>query len=56
MGNRWLRFTPNEVTASNHSPVAFQLNEDGTVTVGTKQQEMDLAAEQFAREILHEPQ
>ena len=56
MGNRWLRFTPNEVTASNHAPLAFQLNEDGTATVGTKQQEMDFAAEHFAREILHEPQ
>ena len=56
MGGRWLRFTPNEVTASNLAPLAFQLNEDGTATVGTKQQEMDLAAEQFAREILHEPQ
>jgi hypothetical protein len=56
VGSRWLRFTPNEVTASDHAPLAFQLNEDGTATVGTKQQEMDLAAEQFAREILHEPQ
>jgi len=56
VGSRWLRFTPNEVTASNHSPLAFQLNENGTATVGTKQQEMDLAAEQLAREILHETQ
>ena len=56
VGSRWLRFTPDEVTASNHSPLAFHLNEDGTATVGTNQQEMDLAAEQFAREILHEPQ
>ncbi|HZQ45204.1 MAG TPA: hypothetical protein VFA99_18275 [Acidobacteriaceae bacterium] len=56
MGNRWLRFTPNEVTASNHSPLEFRLNEDGTATVGTIKREMDLAAEQFAREILHEPQ
>ena len=56
VGSRWLRFTPNEVTASNHPPLAFQLNENGTATVGSKQQEMDLAAEHFAREILHEPQ
>ena len=56
VGGRWLRFTTNEVTASNHLPVAFQLNEDGTATVGSTQQEMDLAAEQFAREILHDPQ
>jgi hypothetical protein len=56
VGGRWLRFTPNEVTASNHSPFAFHLNENGTATVGSTQQEMDLAAEQFAREMLHEPQ
>ena len=54
MGGRWLRFTPNEVTASNHPPLAFQLNENGTVTVGNTQYEMDLAAEQFAREMMHE--
>ncbi len=53
MGSRWLRFTPNEVTASNHPPLAFHLNEDGTATVGNQpQQEMDIVAEQFAREIL----
>ena len=56
VGSRWLRFTPEQVTASNHQPFAFQLNEIGTATVGSTQQEMDLAAEQFAREILHEPQ
>ena len=53
VGSRWLRFTPIEVTASNHPPLAFHLNEDGTATVGNQpQQEMDIAAEQFAREIL----
>jgi hypothetical protein len=53
VGSRWLRFTPEQVTASNHSPLAFHLNEDGTATVGNQpQQEMDIAAEQFAREIL----
>jgi hypothetical protein len=57
VGSRWLRFTPNEVTASNHSPLAFHLNENGTAMVGNgPEQEMDLAAEHFAREILHEPQ
>jgi hypothetical protein len=56
VGSRWLRFTPNEVTASNHPALAFHLNENGTATVGSTQREMDLAAEQFAREILHEPQ
>jgi hypothetical protein len=53
VGSRWLRFTPNEVIASNNPPVFFRLNENGTATVGIQpQQEMDIAAEQFAREIL----
>jgi hypothetical protein len=53
VSSRWLRFTPDEVTASNHSPLTFHLNEDGTATIGNQlQQEMDIAAEQFAREIL----
>ena len=53
VGSRWIRFTPNEVTASDHPPLAFHLNEDGTATVGSQpQQEMDIAAEQFARELL----
>jgi len=53
VGSRWLRFTPNEVIASNHPPVFFRLNENGTATIGNQpQQEMDIAAEQFAREIL----
>jgi hypothetical protein len=53
VGSRWLRFTPTEVTASDHPPLAFRLNENGTATVGNQpQQEMDIAAEQFAREIL----
>jgi hypothetical protein len=56
VGSRWLRFTPEQVSASNHPSLAFQLNENGTATIGTKEQEMDLAAEQIAREILHEPQ
>jgi hypothetical protein len=56
VGSRWLRFTLNEVTASDHPPLAFGLNENGTATVGTKEQEMDLAAEQFTREILQDPQ
>jgi hypothetical protein len=53
VGSRWLRFTPEQVTASNDSSLAFQLNENGTATIGNQpQQEMDIAAEQFAREIL----
>ncbi|HEY5382071.1 MAG TPA: transcriptional regulator [Acidobacteriaceae bacterium] len=57
VGSRWLRFTPNEVTASNQPPLPFHLNENGTATIGNKaEQEMDLAAEHFAREIMDLPQ
>lgn len=53
VGSRWLCFTPNEVTASNQPPLPFHLNENGTATVGNgPEQEMDLAAEHFAREMM----
>jgi hypothetical protein len=54
VNDRWLRFTPTEVQQSNASPTSFQLNENGTVTLNHQpEQEMDMAAEQFAREMLH---
>jgi head-tail adaptor len=64
VGSRWLRFTPNEVTASNRPPLPFHLNENGTATVGSTDKEtiepreiaMDLAAEHFAREMMQSPQ
>jgi len=35
----------------------FALNENGTVTInGVPEEEMDLAAERLAREMLHPPQ
>ena len=38
-------------------PQAFALNENGTVTInGAPEEEMDLAAERLAREMLHPPQ
>jgi hypothetical protein len=53
VGSRWLRFTPTEVASSDHPPLPFHLNENGTATVSnTPEQEMDLAAEHFAREML----
>jgi hypothetical protein len=64
VGSRWLRFTPNEVTASHQPPLPFHLNENGTATIGNADKEtaepreiaMDLAAEHFAREIMESPQ
>ena len=53
VGARWLRFTANEVEESGHSPRPFHLNENGTVAVaGAPEEEMDIAAEHFAREMM----
>jgi hypothetical protein len=53
VGIHWLRFTPSEMTADNNRPVPFRLNQDGTVTIGDVTEEMDLAAERLAREMMH---
>ena len=53
VGPHWLRFTPAQVEASQHPPQPFYLNENGTVTLaGNPEEEMDIAAERFARELL----
>ena len=53
VNDRWLRFTGTEVQQSNAASTSFSLNENGTVTINHQpEQEMDIAAEQFAREIL----
>jgi hypothetical protein len=53
VNDRWLRFTPATLQPSNAPPQPFTLNENGTITLNHQpEQEMDLAAEQFAREIL----
>jgi hypothetical protein len=57
VNDRWLRFIPTEIQQSNAIPTPFTLNENGTVTINHQsEQEMDMAAEQFARAILHPPQ
>ena len=54
VNDRWLRFTPTEIQQSNAAPIPFTLNENGTVTLNHQpEQEMDMAAEQLAREMLH---
>ena len=53
VGNRWTRFTPVEIVHSQGSTMKFRLNEDGTVSRdGHADEEMDLAAEEIAREML----
>ena len=62
VGSRWLKFTEREMQHGStqeisEAPHAFALNENGTVTInGAPEEEMDLAAERLAREMLHPPQ
>jgi hypothetical protein len=54
VGTSWLKFTHAEILSSDGTPLSFSLNEDGTVTIaGAPAEEMDMAAERFAREMLH---
>lgn len=53
VGTRWARFTRSAVDGSDRVPSSFRLNENGTVTLGNgPEEEMDVAAEQIAREML----
>ncbi|ADW69438.1 hypothetical protein [Granulicella tundricola] len=49
---RWLRFTETEQQSSEGMQQGFALNEDGTVTLGGKIEEMDLTAERITREMM----
>ncbi len=56
VGPHWLRFTPASFQADIHPSQPFHLNENGTVTLaGHPEEEMDIAAERFARELLSLP-
>ena len=53
VGPRWLRFTPTQLEGSDTLSQPFHLNEDGAVTLASHPpEEMDIAAERFARELL----
>lgn len=53
VGPRWLRFTPSLLEGDQTPPSPFHLNEDGTVSLAdSPPEEMDMAAERFARELL----
>jgi hypothetical protein len=62
VGSRWLRFTENAMQCGSTQeisevPEPFALYEDGTVSLNSgPPEEMDLAAERLAREMLHPPQ
>ena len=51
-GNKWIRFTHEELQASDGSRRSFALNEDGTVSLDGKMEEMDFAAERTTRELM----
>jgi hypothetical protein len=55
VGSRWLHFTPATVQRNNTPAQAFALQENGTVRIhNAAEEEMDIAAERFAREMLSE--
>ena len=51
-GSRWTRFTHDQQQNSDGAQSAFALNEDGTVTLDGKIDEMDFTAERITRELM----
>ena len=49
---RWTRFTHQAQQSSEGAESAFALNEDGTVTLGSTTDEMDMTAERVAAKLL----
>ena len=52
VGSRWLRFTLDTLQDSEGHRSTFKLEEDGTVKLNGITEEMDLAAERLAREMM----
>jgi hypothetical protein len=54
VGSRWLRFTASAMQQDEQTSKAFRLTEDGNVVVDHgPAEEMDMAAERLAREMMH---
>ncbi|HMF53908.1 MAG TPA: hypothetical protein VK593_06135 [Edaphobacter sp.] len=53
VASRWLRFTNETLQDSEGNQSDFSLQEDGTVKLNGIAEEMDLAAEKLAREMMH---
>ena len=51
-GGKWVRITHEEFESSEGARAIFALNENGTVSVDGKIDEVDMAAEQWARELM----
>jgi|SRR6185312_815996 len=53
VGTHWLRFTATAMEHDDAPPEVFALNENGTVSIdNAPEEEMDFAAERFAREMM----
>jgi hypothetical protein len=52
VGSRWLRFTHEMLQDSEGHRFSFSMQEDGTVKLNGIAEEMDLAAERLAREMM----
>jgi hypothetical protein len=52
VASRWLRFTHDTIQDSEGNRSVFFLQEDGTVKMNGIAEEMDLAAERLAREMM----
>ena len=52
VATRWIRFTQHNVEESDGQQSEFRLEENGTVNLGGKIEEMDMAAERIARELM----
>jgi hypothetical protein len=52
VASRWLRFTHEMLESSDGSRSTFNMQEDGTVKLNGIAEEMDLAAERLAREMM----
>jgi hypothetical protein len=52
VGERWTRFTRDEMTGSEGGSIPFSMLEDGRIRIGDVEDEMDMAAESVAREMM----
>jgi hypothetical protein len=52
VASRWLRFTHEMTEMSDGGRSTFEMQEDGTVKLNGVAEEMDLAAERLAREMM----
>jgi hypothetical protein len=51
-GSKWVRITHTEMETSEGARAIFALNENGTVSLDGKMDEMDMAAERITRELM----